>query len=43
MEVTAEDGLSRLENKDIFEVEWRRLDITDAISTELVALLFRVY
>ncbi|XP_023330489.1 uncharacterized protein LOC111702914 isoform X6 [Eurytemora carolleeae] len=34
-EVTAEDGLSKLENEDIIEVEWRRLDITDAVSPEL--------
>ena len=39
-EVTAEDGLSKLENEDIIEVEWRRLDITDAVSPELVALYF---
>ena len=39
-EVTAEDGLSKLENEDIIEVEWRRLDITGAVSPELVALYF---
>ena len=39
-EVTAEVGLSKLENEDIIEVEWRRLDITGAVSPELVALYF---